>query len=525
MISTRKSTVVNLALLLLAALPLFAHGVTRYDNGRWFDGETFVQRTMWSVEGVFREKWDAEAEAIVDLRSAYVIPPLADAHHHAFSDGRDPAGAIQTFLSQGIFYVKNPNNLPSLTASIRPKVNQAESVDVVYSNGGLTSSGGHPAPLYARIAPQLQRDEASLNGDAYHVVDRAEDLEKVWPALRASKPDFVKVYLERSEFHGERRGRRGLDPALLPLIVKRAQGDSLRVSAHIATRADFLAAVHAGVDEINHLPLERLEKADAALAARKGTWVVTTTISHRPTDGIQDLDAIHLHNIRLLREAGVKIAIGTDDGRTAVAEAENLLRIGAFDRASLLRTWTIATPATIFPRRKLGQLADGYEASFLALPANPLEDFAAIRNITLRVKQGHALHVTSPKPLATEALVPIVMSKGIEAALAEYDRLRADPQSAYDTGEQALNALGYAMLNHGQIDGAIAIFRANVERFSHSSNVYDSLGEAYMKKGEKELAIANYEKSLERNPANRNAEEMLRKLRGGSDPSLPPPHS
>ena len=81
------------------------------------------------------------------------------------------------------------------------------------------------------------------------------------------------------------------------------------------------------------------------------------------------------------------------------------------------------------------------------------------------------------------------------------------------------------MLNHGQLDGAIAIFRANVERFPGSANVYDSLGEAYMKKGEKELAIANYEKSLERNPANRNAEEMLKKLRSGSDPSAASPHS
>jgi cytochrome c-type biogenesis protein CcmH/NrfG len=38
--------------------------------------------------------------------------------------------------------------------------------------------------------------------------------------------------------------------------------------------------------------------------------------------------------------------------------------------------------------------------------------------------------------------------------------------------------------------------------------VYDSLGEAYMKKGEKELAIANYQKSLELNPDNANGNDM-----------------
>lgn len=473
-----------LAILTLVNLPLFAHGAIRYDNGRWFDGGKFVARTMWSVDGVFREQWDKEAE-VVDLRAAYVIPPFADAHHHALDDR-----AINAFLAQGIFYVKNPNN----PASRRRK---ADGVDILYANGGLTSTGGHPAQLYG----------PSMNGDAYHLVDRAEDLDRVWPALLASKPDFVKVYLE---------GPRGLDPALLPPIVKRAHGDSLRVSAHVASRAEFVAAVQAGVDEITHLPLERLEKADAVLAARNGTWVVTTTISHRPAGDVKDLDAIHRDNIALLREAGVPIAIGTDNSPTAVAEAENLLRLGAFDRASLLRAWTVDTPRAIFPQRKLGRLADGYEASFVALAANPLEDFAAIHDITLRVKQGHTLQVTAPKPLAADALAPIVMSKGVEAALAEYDRMRVDPKSPYDTGEQALNTLGYAMLRHNQLDGAIAIFRANADRFPNSSNVYDSLGEAYMKKGEKELAIGSYAKSLKLNPANKNAEEMLRQLRSGS---------
>jgi hypothetical protein len=40
---------------------------------------------------------------------------------------------------------------------------------------------------------------------------------------------------------------------------------------------------------------------------------------------------------------------------------------------------------------------------------------------------------------------------------------------------------------------------------------YDSLGEAYMK-GEKQLAIDSYKKSLELNPANDNAKEKLKML-------------
>jgi Tfp pilus assembly protein PilF len=48
--------------------------------------------------------------------------------------------------------------------------------------------------------------------------------------------------------------------------------------------------------------------------------------------------------------------------------------------------------------------------------------------------------------------------------------------------------------------------------YPESANVYDSLGECYLKAGNQEKAIENYKKSLEFNPENKNASEMLKKL-------------
>src|SRR5262249_60314940 len=79
-------------------------------------------------------------------------------------------------------------------------------------------------------------------------------------------------------------------------------------------------------------------------------------------------------------------------------------------------------------------------------------------------------------------------------------------------GEEPLNSVGYSLLGQKNIAAAIAVFKANVELYPQSSNVYDSLGEAYMANGEKELAIINYKKSLELNPQNKNAVETLKKL-------------
>ena len=82
----------------------------------------------------------------------------------------------------------------------------------------------------------------------------------------------------------------------------------------------------------------------------------------------------------------------------------------------------------------------------------------------------------------------------------------------YDVSEQKINTLGYMLLRDDKTKEAIEIFKLNVSEHPKAWNVYDSLGEAYMKQGEKELAIENYQKSLELNPNNENGKDMLKKL-------------
>jgi predicted amidohydrolase YtcJ len=53
--------------------------------------------------------------------------------------------------------------------------------------------------------------------------------------------------------------------------------------------------------------------------------------------------------------------------------------------------WSETTAATIFPNRKIGRLKDGFEASFLVLGGNPVEDFLNTSRIEMRVKQGEIL--------------------------------------------------------------------------------------------------------------------------------------
>jgi tetratricopeptide (TPR) repeat protein len=90
--------------------------------------------------------------------------------------------------------------------------------------------------------------------------------------------------------------------------------------------------------------------------------------------------------------------------------------------------------------------------------------------------------------------------------------LKATKPVTYNFDEDELNALGYQLLHANKFKEAIRVLQLNVEAYPQSANVYDSLGEAYMDDGNKPLAIANYQRSLQLNPKNRGAVKMLQKL-------------
>ena len=111
-----------------------------------------------------------------------------------------------------------------------------------------------------------------------------------------------------------------------------------------------------------------------------------------------------------------------------------------------------------------------------------------------------------------QMLVLIGKLRGAQIALERYTELRKSGALDAESGERQLNQLGYTLLYGGHQQDAITVFQRNVQDYPQSFNVYDSLGEAYMQTGQKDLAIKNYEKSLELNPKNDNGKEMLKKL-------------
>jgi len=78
--------------------------------------------------------------------------------------------------------------------------------------------------------------------------------------------------------------------------------------------------------------------------------------------------------------------------------------------------------------------------------------------------------------------------------------------------EMDLITFGCRFLEHGALNEAFSLFKYAVEIYPNSWKAFDSLAEAYMKNGQVDLSVENYEKSLELNPNNHNAKEMLKKI-------------
>jgi CubicO group peptidase (beta-lactamase class C family) len=125
-----------------------------------------------------------------------------------------------------------------------------------------------------------------------------------------------------------------------------------------------------------------------------------------------------------------------------------------------------------------------------------------------------------PKMPLAAVLLKTIQDKGVEAGIAQYRDLKARQPKVYDFGEPELNTLGYRLLQGKKLKEAIEIFKLNVEAYPEGFNTYDSLGEAYLNSGDKELAIKNYKKSLELNPENTGAVAALKRLEG--QPLKPP---
>jgi CubicO group peptidase (beta-lactamase class C family) len=307
---------------------------------------------------------------------------------------------------------------------------------------------------------------------------------------------------------------------LLEMIVKRASGQSLRdfAATHIfaplgMTSTQFIDDHSRTIPNLANAYISRATTVpgDQALKRDGGEWqeansrtslvadagLYSSVADLAKWDGSLSTGAVGGRDVLRMMEEPVVLASGDTfpyAGGLMLGAYRGLRTIGHIGGWSGYQTWLIRYPDQHFT---------------IALLCNR-RGFTDANNPSHRIAEIYLGDRMAPE---IEPLMAATVERaGADSAARLYQALRAR-YAAIAFDENQLNTVGYDLLRRGRMEAAIAIFRLNVEAYPRSANTYDSLGEAYRDHGDRALAIANYERSLQLDPTNENALRMLQKLR------------
>ena len=126
-----------------------------------------------------------------------------------------------------------------------------------------------------------------------------------------------------------------------------------------------------------------------------------------------------------------------------------------------------------------------------------------------------------PKQSAARKVALTSIASGVAAAVKEFRKLKSYHSDAYFFGEGDFNRTGYELLGMKKFNEAVTLLKLNTEAYPASANTYDSLGEAYMLKGDTDSAIKSYEIALKKIPSDPNLSKPNKEaLKKGAEDKL-----
>jgi hypothetical protein len=139
------------------------------------------------------------------------------------------------------------------------------------------------------------------------------------------------------------------------------------------------------------------------------------------------------------------------------------------------------------------------------LKKTPIENGAPKHLMTVNFRPAKG------RPATFDTFRAEIGKQGFDHADDVYAAMQKD-KSDFKLDEGTINTWGLVLMTENHLPEAIAVLKLNVKNNPESGNAYDSLAEAYLKAGEKPLAIDSFKKSLEKDPNNDNARKHLKDL-------------
>lgn len=382
-----------------------------FRNGQWYDGKGFATATWYTSNGLLSKKAPVKIDSVIDLEGRWVVPPFGDAHSSSISENPSAANTLGQYMGEGTFYLQILGNTQEGRSATTPLLNKPTAPDAIFANGAITCSLGSPFLEYEGPANKIKnpaqwgeryaelKTSQKMLGNGYWFIDNKAALSANWDKIKAQNPGVISIYLLDVQNNGGKEGK-GLSAETAKLVIKKAHGAGLRVYAHVETADDLRQGLKLGVDGFANLPghnwdgtgdTQKFELNDAdlkALAKKKTPLVLLISHAQGAANRVT-IQEFHKKTLKKLLDANVNVVMGSDDPqRTLRMELNYWFGLGQLDDARMLKILCEQTPRAIFPKRKIGKIEEGFEASFLVLSDNPLSNVLKTRVQAFKVKNG-----------------------------------------------------------------------------------------------------------------------------------------
>lgn len=352
---------------------------------------------------------DAQNALKEDISGQVVVPGLIDAHCHVCWNGRESVldlvnrdrdlivleatVTLRRILSSGTTAVRDIGGHDYVEMALRKAVDAGWIVGPRLKTSGkvISMTGGH-----AHFISREADGPDEVRKAAREQIKAGADTIKLMATGGAATPgqDVMASQLTREE---------------LRAAVETAHAMGRTTATHCHGTGGIKASIEAGIDSIEHGTY--LDEETAEMMAAQGTALVLTLGVAKPDPATmlpdmlaeaQRLEPIFevlrkrtLESIRIARDKGVFIGIGSDAGGNALAphdfsmakEAAHLVEAG-FTPLEALTIVTKNNARVLRWEHEIGTLEAGKFADLVVLDANPLDDIRNLRSVAAVYKAG-----------------------------------------------------------------------------------------------------------------------------------------
>ncbi|MFW5994137.1 MAG: amidohydrolase family protein [Halanaerobiaceae bacterium] len=347
-----------------------------------------------------------EAGKVIDLGGRSVLPGIVDGHIHSLLDASpDPFSSLEE-ESDSMITIKA---VGFMEETVRNGVVAARDMGGLdYLEFGLKKAIDNdliPGPKL-----QLAGRLITMTGGHGHLIGRevdspAEARKAAREQLKAGA-DFIKIMATGGVMtEGVEPGAPQLSEAEMAAAIAEAHKAGRKTATHAQGTEGIKNALKAGIDSIEHgvflddEAIELMLKNDVYLVPTLAAvhWIVEEGVEAGiPEYAVRKSEAVlesHIRSFQMARDAGVKIAMGTDAGTPLNLHGNNLYElelmvVHGMDPLEAIKAATLTGAEMIGLADELGSLEAGKKAHFVVIDGNPDKDIRDIYNIDQVYKNG-----------------------------------------------------------------------------------------------------------------------------------------